>query len=179
MIAVRRRSEILPAASEVTCTLCGFVFDPSTNPACPSCPIQSGCTIVCCPNCGHDTVDPARSSLVQLGARVGRLLRRTGRDDTRISGPGQTTERPVRTLAEVAPGRQAVVHDLAGLGAERREHLQAYGLVPGREVLVLQHAPVTVVQVEHTHVAFESHLARGIEVVGAGIAPPSPRLKRG
>ena len=47
---------------------------------------------------------------------------------------------------------------------ERLNHLRAYGLVPGHCVRVLQHSPVTVVQVEHTELALEGDLARQIEV---------------
>lgn len=59
---------------------------------------------------------------------------------------------------------RAVVRALDGLDDGRREQFQAYGLVPGRRVCVMQHSPVTIIQVEHTHVAFESHLAVGIQV---------------
>lgn len=163
MIRTWSRTGLVSAPSAtITCSLCGLAFDPTANPACPSCPLASGCTIVCCPRCGHDTVDPARSSVVQLGARVGRLLRRSTRAGARaaahLDGGGGGT------LADVAPGESAVVRALDGLGHAHREHLQAYGLAPGRRVHVLQHAPVTVVQVEHTQVAFESHLAAGITV---------------
>lgn len=150
--------------SEVTCSLCGFAFDPAANPACPSCPLSNGCTIVCCPRCGHDTVDPAQSSLVQLGTRIGRLLRKRHRVPPRVVLTGHESKPRVRTLADIAPGGKALVRALDGLDDDRREHLQSYGLVPGRPVRVMQHSPVTVVQVEHTHVAFESQLAVGIEV---------------
>ena len=163
VITSRRRRALLSAPrSEVTCSLCGLAFDPAANPACPSCPLSNGCTIVCCPRCGHDTVDPARSALVQLGVRLCLLLRSNPTPAAATPGPQQ--EPSPRTLADLRPGDRALVRGLEGLEHERRERLQAYGLVPGRHVHVVQHAPVTVVQVEHTHVAFESHLARGIEV---------------
>ena len=167
----RRRHDLLAAPrSTVTCSLCGLAFDPAANPACPTCPLANGCAIVCCPRCGHDTVDPARSSLVQLGARVGRFLGRR-RNPAPTAVPGGETVPQAHTLADVAPGGKALVRALDGLEEDRREHLQAYGLVPGRHVRVMQHAPVTVVQVEHTHLAFESHLAAGIAV--EPIAPRS------
>ncbi|MEW6582243.1 MAG: FeoA family protein [Actinomycetota bacterium] len=71
---------------------------------------------------------------------------------------------PAATLADVAPGTTATVHALDGVDRAWRERLQAYGLVPGRRVHVLQHAPVTVVEVEHAQVAFERCLACGIRV---------------
>lgn len=158
----RRRTAPSAPRNDVTCALCGFAFDPAANPACPSCPLSHGCTIVCCPHCGHDTVDPARSSLVQLGARLRRLLR--SEPAAAAAGHGPQPEPRSRTLADVHPGDRALVRGLDGLDTDRRERLQAYGIVPGRHVHVMQHAPVTVVRVEHTHVAFESHLAEGVEV---------------
>ncbi len=158
-----RQTTAAIAGSEVTCPICAFVFDPGANASCPTCPLNSGCTLVCCPNCGHDTVDPTRSTAVQLGARIGRLLRGGSRREPKHA--------VARTLAEVSPGERAIVAGLDGLEHHHREHLQAYGLVPGRPVHVIQHAPVTVVQVEHTEVAFEFPLARGIAVETPADAP--------
>jgi len=71
----------------------------------------------------------------------------------------------VRTLAGVRPGEQARLKEFArGMPVERWAHLQAYGLVPGCLVRVVQHNPVTVVQVEQTELALESDLARQIRV---------------
>lgn len=64
------------------------------------------------------------------------------------------------TLADIPPGDGAQLKGFApGLPQERWAHLQAYGLVPGRFVRVLQHIPVTVVQVEHCEIALEDELA--------------------
>ena len=69
------------------------------------------------------------------------------------------------TLADVLPGEGAKLLGFApDLPPERWAHLQAYGLVPGRFVRVLQHAPVTVVQVEHCEIALELDLARQIRI---------------
>ena len=67
------------------------------------------------------------------------------------------------TLAALPPGRKARVTGFGpGLSPEHRAHLQAYGVLPGHEVLVLQHSPVTVAQVEHTELALEAGVARQI-----------------
>ena len=74
------------------------------------------------------------------------------------------------TLADVLPGEGAQLLGFApDFPPERWAHLQAYGLVPGRFVRVLQHAPVTVVQVEHCEIALENELACQIRV-----AHPAP-----
>lgn len=51
-----------------------------------------------------------------------------------------------------------------GLSPERRAHLQAYGLITGRCVRVVQHHPVTVVLVDHCELALEGDLARLVEI---------------
>jgi Fe2+ transport system protein FeoA len=61
------------------------------------------------------------------------------------------------------------------LSLHQQEHLQAYGLVMGRRVRVLQHSPVTVVQVEHMEVAMEKELARKVQVMRE--KPPGERSK--
>ncbi len=71
------------------------------------------------------------------------------------------------TLASVPPGEQALLKNFAPeLALERRTQLQAYGLVPGRWVRVLQDWPVVVVQVEHTEIALENGLAKQIWISG-------------
>lgn len=73
--------------------------------------------------------------------------------------PNQTT------LAGVKPGREVLVTGfLAVLSGGQMQHLQAYGLLPGRRIRVLAQHPVTIVQVEQTELAFEGSLARGILV---------------
>jgi Fe2+ transport system protein FeoA len=52
----------------------------------------------------------------------------------------------------------------ARVSPDHRAHLIAYGLQPGREVRVLQHSPVTVVQIEFTELALETALAKAIQV---------------
>ncbi len=69
------------------------------------------------------------------------------------------------TLADVPVGRRACVRGFeAGVPTERRAHLQAYGLAPGYWVRILQHSPVTVVQIEHLELALENNLARQVQV---------------
>lgn len=69
------------------------------------------------------------------------------------------------TLCDVLPGARAMIRGFSpAMSAERWAHLQSYGLTPGRWVRVVQHAPVTVIQVEHCELALEDDLARLIEV---------------
>lgn len=70
------------------------------------------------------------------------------------------------TLTDVSPGAKVQIAGFSGdLSPHQQEHLQAYGLVAGRRVRVLQHSPVTVVQVEHMELAMERELARKVWVM--------------
>ncbi len=70
-----------------------------------------------------------------------------------------------RTLADVPPGCKAKVLGFTPfLPPERISHFQAFGLSPGHSVRVLQHSPVTVVQIEHTELALEYELAKEIQI---------------
>jgi len=69
------------------------------------------------------------------------------------------------TLVDIHPGQQAQLRGFAaGLSSDRFAQLQAYGLPPGRWVRVIQHSPVTIIQVENCELALEADLARQIEM---------------
>ncbi len=68
------------------------------------------------------------------------------------------------TLLEIPPGSQAQVVDFYDLSAVQVENLQAYGLAPGHQLQVLQHSPVTVIQIGNTELALEAEIARQVEV---------------
>jgi Fe2+ transport system protein FeoA len=73
----------------------------------------------------------------------------------------------VANLSELPPGTRAKVDSYSALmPVDRKAHLQAYGLVPGNMIRVVQHSPVTIVQVEHTELALENSLAQMIQVEG-------------
>ena len=60
-----------------------------------------------------------------------------------------------QTLLDVPVGHYARVQGLSS----GMPQLQAYGLTPGYWVRVLQHSPVTVIQIDHLELALESELA--------------------
>jgi Fe2+ transport system protein FeoA len=69
------------------------------------------------------------------------------------------------SLKDILPGQFARVAGFSSrLSPERRTQLRAYGLVPGYRIRVLQHNPVSVIQVEHTEIALEQELAGEIYV---------------
>jgi Fe2+ transport system protein FeoA len=146
----------------MTCSMCGYVFDPAGAQACAACPLHTGCALTCCPACGYTTVDSQRSTLVRwfVGIFGGRAMAgRTGAQ--RVEGDGP---RPGLMLDQLCPGDEANVVAFEGPAADRRAQLQAYGLSPGRRLRVVQQRPVTVLLVDHTELAIEEDLARGVRV---------------
>ncbi|RMH78086.1 MAG: hypothetical protein D6681_20385 [Calditrichaeota bacterium] len=45
------------------CPLCGYRYFEGRHSRCSSCPLNHGCEITCCPNCGYEM--PGESSLVR------------------------------------------------------------------------------------------------------------------
>jgi hypothetical protein len=64
----------MKTATTVTCPLCGLTFDPAGHIACASCPLQRGCQLVCCPNCGYELVDLHQSKLAGAIMKLFRLM---------------------------------------------------------------------------------------------------------
>jgi Fe2+ transport system protein FeoA len=66
------------------------------------------------------------------------------------------------------------VVDFLSLSAVQVENLQAYGLAPGHLLKVLQHAPVTVIQIGNTELALEAELASQVKVEQLVYVPETP-----
>jgi Fe2+ transport system protein FeoA len=164
------------SAPLMTCSMCGHVYDPAGADACAACPLHTGCAMTCCPACGYTAVDPHRSGLARWFAGILGGRAASGRSDAqRAHADGPL---PDLMLAELSPGEEASVVAFEGPAADRRAQLQAYGLVPGRRLRVVQQRPVTVLLVDHTELAIEGDLARGVKVqrpapdrVSEGIRP--------
>jgi len=138
----------------LACPLCGSRFDTAGQAACQACPMHQGCNLVCCPGCGYQMVDVRRSRLGRLADSI--LSRRSSRQRKMKAG---------LTLSDVPPGYWAkVVGFREEISLARRAHLQAYGVVTDEWVWVLQHSPVTVIQIDQTELALENSLASEIEV---------------
>jgi Fe2+ transport system protein FeoA len=146
----------------VSCSMCGFRFDPAEALACQACPLHHGCTLVRCPACGFEMAQVEGSTLARLADNWLHSRPQRWRRSRRRHRQGGGT-----TLADVPPGQSArVLGFTPGLAPERWMHLQAYGLTPGCMVRVTQHSPVTIVQVEHIELALEGDLARYVRVAG-------------
>lgn len=135
-----------------TCSLCGYELDGKGLRPCDSCPMDSNCQVVCCPNCGYGQVDVEGSTLVKWFTSI-----------FGSSGAPKIAH-ACCSLDEVAPGLEVRVRGYGELPPRKLEQLQAYGLVVGRQVKVLQQEPLTVVLADHTELALESPIAKEINV---------------
>ncbi len=79
-MAISLKEQPTRTESLVTCPMCGYRYDPKEHTGCASCPLNRGCQLVCCPNCGFETVDPERSVLARFARR--HLLRKTSTANT-------------------------------------------------------------------------------------------------
>lgn len=59
------------------CALCGYEFAERELTCHSSCPLAHHCAVICCPNCGYQTVDESRSAIVTL---LNRFRRKPGRE---------------------------------------------------------------------------------------------------
>jgi len=153
--------------NEITCAMCGHTFNPAQHRGCAACPLQSGCQLACCPNCGFEAVDPSQSVLASAFAKLFGKSLREKRNMPRMNNendnsPGSAVEAGQR-LTDLSPGSRARILGFApDISIDRKAQLQAYGMIPGNFLWVRQQKPVTVIQVEHTELAFETELADSI-----------------
>ena len=65
-----------PESELTTCGLCGFRYAESAHSGCAGCPLNDGCLLTCCPNCGYSAPEPGASKLLAVGRRIKRGTRR-------------------------------------------------------------------------------------------------------
>ncbi len=151
-----------------TCPMCGTRFNPAGQEACSACPLHKGCHMVCCPACGYTTINTNHSQILELGTKMIGILKRQARSLTK----NELKVSKYTTLAEVPHGSWAMVSGFSeNFPRVRQEQLQAYGVLPGKRICVLQNSPVTVIQVEYTELAIETSLARAVCVEAVGVNP--------
>jgi ferrous iron transport protein A len=136
------------------CQLCGFEFDQTQMSCHASCALNAYCAVICCPNCGHQTVDESKSKLAQ-GLR--RLLERTNRRQAAVKGP--MVEPVTCRLSELWPGQSATVISVESQNASRLERLSVYGVMPGCQLTLQQRQPTFVARIGFTELSFEREVA--------------------
>lgn len=173
-----------PENGLIRCPICSYCFDASAPSLCEACPLNTGCTMLCCPSCGHTTVDPDSSRLVNGLRRMvaffagpfppqqeqseptGDLTGPVFREATSPASP------PGLSLDAIPVGECAEVINLAPeMPLHRRQALLAYGVEPGKCLHLLQQSPLTVLRVDQMELALEKELARLINVASPNQSP--------
>lgn len=149
-------------ATMVSCSLCGHAYDPATQAACDACPLHRACRMLCCPACGYTTVDTEHSRLAQW--LTSHLARGRVARPARAAAGNQVLAEQRLALADAPVECRLCVLGFEDLPPTYHQHLQAYGLMPGQVIRVLQHRPVTVVQVDQLELALEAEIARRVWV---------------
>lgn len=65
-----------PTATPIKCALCGHTYSDPARTGCEGCPLNDGCLLTCCPNCGYSAPEPAASRVLAVGGAVRRGARR-------------------------------------------------------------------------------------------------------
>jgi ferrous iron transport protein A len=148
------------------CQLCSFEFDEKAMSCHASCSLNKNCAVICCPNCGHQSVDESRSKLAQILRQ--KLQRRPhGQHDPRATHAIQPPGAWCR-LSDLKPGQSATVMAIESQNAGRLERLSIYGIVPGCELTLEQQRPTFVARVGFTELSFEREIADEILIEKLG-----------
>lgn len=142
----------------IACSMCGHTFDPQAHASCEACPLNRGCTLVCCPHCGFGDVNVHGS---RLARKMSKLLGLTPSDPP---SDGELTSGRWMSLRHLPRGQKARIIRMGQIPGQRLNELLGYGLTTGRGLVVKQHHPVMVVILDHTEIALEEDLAREILV---------------
>jgi len=140
------------------CPLCGNKLESSDESTCTSCPLHSACVMICCPTCGYTMVSPQHSHVARGVMRLARALRRLLPSAVAAPPDGR------HTLADAPVDVDLRIISCGRLAQEHHDWLQAYGVQPGHCVRVLQHRPVTIVQVAQDELAMEPAIAQAVQV---------------
>ncbi len=148
--------------SQIVCPLCGATFELDGEPNCAACPLHNACAMICCPTCGYTMASPERSSLARGVMRLARALRQL------LASNGAVPLNGRLTLADAPVCVELHIISCSRLAREHHDWLQAYGVQPGHCVRVLQHWPITIVQVAQDELALEAAIAQAVQVEAIG-----------
>ena len=136
----------------VTCSFCGFEFDPSDTLCAHGCPLGATCHLVKCPSCGYEfPARPRRKSFMS------RLLRQSEAE------PALLPAEVVRAT-QLRPGEVVEVMCVGGVKRGREDRLAVFGLVPGAEIRVIQQRPSCVMRIDQTELALDREIGDEILV---------------
>jgi Fe2+ transport system protein FeoA len=138
------------------CQLCGYEFDETAMSCHASCAMNQHCAVICCPNCGHQTVDESKSTLAQI---LRRTFKRTATPPTARAHDPEACR-----LSDLLPGQSATVVSIESRNPSRLERLSVFGIVPGCQLTVEQRQPTFVLRVGFTELSVEREVADEIVI---------------
>ena len=151
------------------CPLCGYEFDPAVldcrEAGCPLAEL-TGCTLICCPNCGYQMPDKHGSALAGLLERLQERFARRAHEPS--------SEARALSIRELRPGQSAVVTELRFTDRDRLDQLCTFGLAPGCSVQLEQTQPVVILRIGGTTLSVDYEVADGI-LVCADEPEPGPQ----
>ena len=133
------------------CPLCGHEYDEHAAACHATCPMNQSCTLLCCPQCGYQTVDESKTAAGWLR----RLWK--GRSRVRLQAVGAA-----RRLSDLEPGQSGQVVTIATQQAARLDRLSALGVVPGSRVTLRQRTPAFILCVGETELCVDESIAQEI-----------------
>ncbi len=134
------------------CPLCANEFEPAGLGCHASCPFGRHCRLICCPNCGFQTVDETKSGLVLALQRLWPARRREAPESVPAASPSAVP------LSHVPVGIRVRIQRLDQIVPGRMIRLSALGLAPGATVEIRQRRPAAIVRIEHTEVALADEI---------------------
>jgi Fe2+ transport system protein FeoA len=136
----------------LTCPFCGFEFAKEDTLCHHGCPLGAMCHLMRCPNCQYEFAEKP-----QAVSWLGGLMRKRRK-------PAVELPEDVMSVRELRPGERARVLCLGAGSTDRHNSLAVFGLVPGAEVLLVQHQPSCVIWVGETELALDPAIAREVLV---------------
>jgi Fe2+ transport system protein FeoA len=118
------------------------------------------CALICCPNCGYQMPDEAKTHVVSWLRR--RLARLSSVSDLWPSQ--QTSTADHCPLSRLPAGTTAQVAAIQSARPARLERLSLLGIVPGSQVRLEQRWPAIVVRVGETELSLDEDVADQIIV---------------
>ncbi len=143
------------------CPLCGYEFDENSMQCHTSCPMNAGCSMMCCPQCGYQMVDETKTRAAGWLRRL--LSGRQKANAAPIALSAESAMAPgVRRLTELKLGQSGEVVAIETRQASRLDRLSALGVVPGSAVMLLQRAPAFILRVGETELTVDEQIAQEI-----------------
>jgi Fe2+ transport system protein FeoA len=118
--------------------------------------MSRSCALICCPNCGYQMPDEAKTNVASWLRR--RLLRLSAVSTPDVRNGGQCP------LSKLPAGATAQVAAIRSARPGRLERLSVLGIVPGSQVRLEQRWPAIVVRVGETELSLDEDVADQIIV---------------